>query len=127
MHVFVVFKLVRCHVKPAAMNFTQAQVSGTNQKIAFGKAHGSGAVATATALVKHQIPMLFPQLVYNSSGFVGNRYPLYKQCQVAPLQVLKESQWILVIRHQDILGVTIMTQHHFVIFPPDAGLFIAPK
>jgi len=109
------------------VNFTQAQIPGANQKITFCKTHGSGAIATATALVKHQIPMLFPQLVYNSSGFVGNRYPLYKQYQVAPLQVLEESQWILVIRHQHVLGVAIMTQHHFVIFPPDAGFFIAAK
>jgi hypothetical protein len=54
------------------VNFTQAQVPGTYQKITFGKTHGSGAIATAAALVKHQIPMLFPQLVYNSPGFVSN-------------------------------------------------------
>jgi hypothetical protein len=54
------------------MDFTQAQVPGANQKITFGKTHGSGAIATATALVKHQIPMLFPQPVYNSPGFVSN-------------------------------------------------------
>jgi hypothetical protein len=54
------------------MNFTQAQVPGTNQKITFGKTHGSGAIATAAALVKHQIPMLFPQLIYYSPGFVSN-------------------------------------------------------
>jgi hypothetical protein len=72
MRVLVVFKLVRCHVKTAAMDFTQAQVPGTNQKITFGKTHGSGAIATATALVKHQIPMLFPQPVYDSPGFASN-------------------------------------------------------
>jgi len=71
MHAFVVFKLVRRHVKTATMDFTQTQVPGTNQEIPFGKTHGSGAIATATALVKHQIPMLFPQAIYNSPGFVS--------------------------------------------------------
>lgn len=60
------------------MNLTQTQVPGTKQKITFGKTHGSGAIATATALVKHQIPMLFPQLIDNSPGFVSNGYSFYK-------------------------------------------------
>ncbi len=72
MRVLVVLKLVCRHVKTTTVNFTQAQVPGADQEITFGKTHGSGAVATASALVKHQIPMLFPQLIYNSPGFVSN-------------------------------------------------------
>ena len=39
----------------------------------------------------------------------------------------EESQWILVIRHQDILGMAIMIQHHLVVLPPDAGFLVPAK
>gem|GEM_PF-3468534 len=68
MHVFIEFKVIRRHIKIATMNFTQAYISGTDQKVTFRKTHGSRAIEATTALVKNQLPMPFPQLIDNCLG-----------------------------------------------------------
>ena len=40
---------------------------------------------------------------------------------------LEKPQGVLVVRHQNILGVTVMTQHHLVILTTNAGFLIAAK
>src|SRR5690554_4144837 len=42
-------------------------------------------------------------------------------------QFLEESLFFLVIRNQHILGLTIVTQHHFVVFSTNSGLFVTTK
>jgi hypothetical protein len=73
MGVLVVFELIRSHIEIAPVYLTQTQVSGTDQKLAFYKTHGRGAITTTTALVKHQVTMLFPKLVDYRPGFFCNR------------------------------------------------------
>jgi hypothetical protein len=53
------------------MNFTQADIPRTNQKLTLLKAHGGGTIAAAAALVKHEISVLLPQLVNYGSGLVS--------------------------------------------------------
>jgi hypothetical protein len=40
---------------------------------------------------------------------------------------LKEPQLVLVIRHQNVLGVTVMIEHHFMGLAPEAGLLVAAE
>jgi hypothetical protein len=88
--------------------------------------------------------MLLPELVYYRPGLFCYRYPLYVHLvvpadlvRVTPclagvtdsgsISCLEKSQRILVIRHQNILGMAIMTQHHLVVFTTDTGFLIPAK
>lgn len=71
MGILIVFKLIGGHIELAAVNFSQAQISRANDKIAIGKAHGCRAIAATAALVEYQLSMLLTQLINNSLGSVG--------------------------------------------------------
>lgn len=49
-----VFILIGTHVEVAAIHFAEEYIAGTHNKVSLRKAHGRGAIAATSALVKHQ-------------------------------------------------------------------------
>jgi hypothetical protein len=83
---FPIFELVARHKKIAPVDVTEPNIGSTDLEIAFGKTHGTGTIAAAAALVKHQFAVdlfdLFDQglclfgCIYSLVGHSFNRWLL---------------------------------------------------
>ena len=58
------------NVEATVMDFSDQNVTATNPKFAVLEAHGRRTIAATAALMEHQWPMCFPQLVDDPSRFV---------------------------------------------------------
>lgn len=99
------------------MNVSQQNVAASDPEFIFGKAHRRRTIATPTALMKDQLAIFLPQLIYNLFGLLGNQYaPGFHASPFLKKGGLKETHSFFIIRNKHVFCLSVVIERHQMSF-----------